>query len=46
MEAVRQIWADGRMDGLNHRVDQGFRDTREVMIAGFAGTIATVLTQV
>jgi hypothetical protein len=31
MEAVRQKWTDERLDDLNHRVDEGFRESREEM---------------
>lgn len=33
MEAVREKWTDERLDDLNHRVDEGFRETREEMRA-------------
>jgi hypothetical protein len=82
MEAVRDAWTDERLDDLNHRVDEGFKEMREefrairlesktefaavrsemaamnrtmlqivvggfgVMLVGFAGTIATIITQV
>ncbi len=82
MEAVRDAWTDERLDDLNHRVDEGFKEMREefrairlesktefaavrsemaamnrtmlqivvggfgVMLVGFAGTIATILTQI
>jgi hypothetical protein len=26
---VREAWTDERLDDLNHRVDDGFRETRE-----------------
>jgi flagellar biosynthesis/type III secretory pathway protein FliH len=29
MEFVREAWTDERLDDLNHRVDEGFRETRE-----------------
>ncbi|HEY8083436.1 MAG TPA: hypothetical protein VIE64_07790 [Solirubrobacterales bacterium] len=29
MESVRQKWTDERLDDLNHRVDEGFRESRE-----------------
>jgi predicted nucleic acid-binding Zn-ribbon protein len=29
MEAVRDVWTDERLDDLNHRVDEGFREMRE-----------------
>ncbi|HEU4943540.1 MAG TPA: hypothetical protein VFT10_00095 [Solirubrobacterales bacterium] len=25
MEAMREAWTDGRLDDLNHKVDEGFR---------------------
>jgi hypothetical protein len=28
MEAMREKWTDGRLDDLNHRVDEGFNETR------------------
>jgi hypothetical protein len=82
MEAMREAWTDGRLDDLNHRVDDGFKEVGEefrairqemrtefaavraenaamtrtllqtilggfaVMTVGFAGTIATILTQI
>lgn len=67
---MRDGWTDGRLDDLNHRVDDGFKEMREefravrlematayrtllqvfvggfgLMLVGFAGTIATILTQ-
>jgi hypothetical protein len=81
MEAVRDAWTDDRLDDLNHRVDEGFKEMREefrairlesktefaamrsemaamnrtmlqivvggfgVMLVGFAGTIATIISQ-
>jgi hypothetical protein len=70
MEAMRDAWTDGRLDDLNHRVDNGFTEMQEefravriemaatyrtllqvflagfgLMLVGFAGTIATILTQ-
>jgi hypothetical protein len=33
MEPVREAWTDERLDDLNHRVDEGFRDIREEMRA-------------
>lgn len=81
MEAMRDVWTDERLDDLNHRVDEGFKEVQHefralrmemrtefsavrsemaamnrtfmqtvlggfaVMLAGFAGTIATILTQ-
>ena len=81
MEAVRDAWTDERLDDLNHRVDEGFKEMREefrairlesktefaavrsemaamnrtmlqivvggfgVMLVGFAGTIATIISQ-
>ncbi|MGB7684941.1 MAG: hypothetical protein WBL45_04075 [Solirubrobacterales bacterium] len=29
MAAVREAWTDERLDDLNHRVDEGFREMRE-----------------
>jgi hypothetical protein len=29
MDSVREAWTDERLDDLNHRVDEGFRETRE-----------------
>jgi hypothetical protein len=29
MEGVREAWTDDRLDDLNHRVDEGFREMRE-----------------
>jgi hypothetical protein len=29
MEAVREKWTDERLDDLNRRVDEGFRENRE-----------------
>ena len=29
MEAMREKWTDGRLDDLNHRVDDGFREMQE-----------------
>ncbi|MEX2108704.1 MAG: hypothetical protein WD827_07440 [Solirubrobacterales bacterium] len=29
MEHVRETWTDERLDDLNHRVDGGFRETRD-----------------
>jgi hypothetical protein len=29
MEHVRDAWTDERLDDLNHRVDEGFRETGE-----------------
>jgi hypothetical protein len=82
MEAVRDAWTDERLDDLNHRVDEGFKEMREefrairlesktefaavrsemaamnrtmlqivvggfgAMLVGFAGTIATIISQV
>jgi hypothetical protein len=70
MEAMRNAWTDERLDDLNHRVDDGFKEMQEefravrlevgatyrtllqvflggfgLMLVGFAGTIATILTQ-
>jgi len=28
MEAVREAWTDERLDDLNHRVDEGFKEMR------------------
>lgn len=78
---ARDMWTDERLDDLNHRVDDGFKETREefraargemrgefqsvraeiaafqrmtlqlfagtiaTMLVGFAGVIATVITQ-
>jgi hypothetical protein len=28
METVREAWTDGRLDDLNHRVDEGFKEMR------------------
>jgi hypothetical protein len=28
MEAVRDVWTDERLDDLNHRVDEGFKEMR------------------
>ncbi|MBA3866851.1 MAG: hypothetical protein H0X42_11000 [Solirubrobacterales bacterium] len=28
MEAMREAWTDERLDDLNHRVDEGFREMR------------------
>jgi hypothetical protein len=28
MEAVRDAWTDDRLDDLNHRVDEGFKEMR------------------
>ena len=28
MEAVRETWTDERLDDLNHRVDDGFKEMR------------------
>jgi hypothetical protein len=28
MEGVREAWTDERLDGLNHRVDDGFKEMR------------------
>lgn len=33
MDTVREKWTDERMDDLNHRVDEGFRESREEMRA-------------
>jgi hypothetical protein len=81
METMRDAWTDERLDELNHRVDEGFKEMREefrairlesktefaavrsemaamnrtmlqivvggfgVMLVGFAGTIATIISQ-
>ncbi len=70
MEAMREAWTDGRLDDLNQRVDDGFKEMQEefravrvemsstyrtllqvflggfaLMLVGFAGTIATILSQ-
>jgi hypothetical protein len=29
MEAMRNAWTDERLDDLNHRVDEGFKEVRE-----------------
>lgn len=29
MEAMREKWTDGRLDDLNHRVDDGFKEMQE-----------------
>jgi hypothetical protein len=29
MDSVREAWTDERLDDLNHRVDEGFREMRE-----------------
>jgi hypothetical protein len=29
MEGVREAWTDDRLDDLNHRVDEGFKEMRE-----------------
>jgi hypothetical protein len=29
MESVRDAWTDERLDDLNHRVDEGFKEMRE-----------------
>jgi flagellar biosynthesis/type III secretory pathway protein FliH len=29
MDSVREAWTDERLDDLNHRVDEGFRETHE-----------------
>lgn len=29
MKSVRDSWTDERLDDLNHRVDEGFRETRD-----------------
>jgi hypothetical protein len=29
MDFVREAWTDERLDDLNHRVDEGFREMRE-----------------
>ena len=29
MESVREKWTDERLDDLNHRVDVGFRESRD-----------------
>lgn len=71
MYRMREAWTDERLDDLNGRVNEGFKEMREefravrseaaamnrglthlilgsfvTMLVGFAGTIATVLTQV
>jgi hypothetical protein len=81
IEAMRDAWTDPRLDDLNHRVDEGFKEMRAefravrmesrtefaavrsemaamhrttlqivvggfgVMLVGFAGTIATIISQ-
>jgi len=35
MEAMRQSWSDDRLDDLNHRVDDGFKELRREMGARF-----------
>jgi hypothetical protein len=36
MDSVRENWTDERLDDLNHRVDEGFREMREEFRAGRA----------
>jgi hypothetical protein len=51
MSPVREAWTDERLDDLNHRVDEGFRDMREEfravrgeMSAMYRATTVTMLT--
>jgi len=51
MSPVREAWTDERLDDLNHRVDEGFRDMREEfravrgeMGAMYRATTVTMIT--
>ena len=38
MESVREAWTDERLDDLNHRVDDGFKEMRTEFRALLVGT--------
>jgi hypothetical protein len=44
MESVRDKWTDERLDDLNHRVDEGFRELRGEM-RGLRGEMVALRTE-
>jgi hypothetical protein len=45
MEAMRQSWSDDRLDDLNRRVDDGFRDLR-AEIRGVRGEVSGLRAEI